>query len=177
MKKRISRRTIVVVTLLFNLAGAVAPQSATAQLAVGVTPAAGLYSGAAGFEGHLHLDWQPDFLPAVLDGTALAAMMGISTISGSEIDTLGFMVAVGVLYEYSPGPVDLRPGLYAGVQYSTFDGVDAEDEIPFLLQPHIEAAYQFPFGLSAGLYLGYKALFYDEFEGSITLGPRVRYRF
>ncbi|TVR74665.1 MAG: hypothetical protein EA427_00735 [Spirochaetaceae bacterium] len=159
-----------------------------AQLALGITPAVGFYGESGlvpetfGFEGHIHLDWLPPFLPARLEGLGLAATVGISTVStedetGSDVDTLGFFFGAGVLYHFSLGPLEVRPGFYAGFQYSIFDGVDADDEIPLMVQPHLEVAWAFPRGISAGLYLGYKMLLYDDLEASITLGPRLRYRF
>jgi hypothetical protein len=157
---------------------------ASAQLAAGATPAGRFYSGAAGFEGFVHLDWQPAFLEGSVPGLAFSVGGGYSYLSSDGMTTNGAVVAAGAGYYFPLGYLEFyaRPGVLAGVQYSSFSGVDANSETPFMLAPEAEVGYAWPSGLRASLYGAFRMLFYqsDAAEGnerSLTLGPRISFAF
>ncbi|MFW5695543.1 MAG: hypothetical protein ACOCYB_10270 [Alkalispirochaeta sp.] len=166
---------------LFLLAAAALPP-VEAQVAVGATPAVGIYTGATGFEGAVHADWEPPFLSESIPGLLISGIAGVSTVStenedGQNVNTVGFLIAAGLHYEIVVGRVEFRPGVYGGVQLSTFGGIEADNQIAALISPHGEVAYSVLPNITAGVYVASKLLFYESLEASVTIGPRIRYTF
>ena len=157
---------------------------ASAELTTGATPAGRFYSGAAGFEGFVHFDWQPAFLEDSVPGLAFSLGGGYAYLSSEGVTTNGAVVAAGVSYVFPLGYLEFyaRPAVLAGVQHSSFSGVDADSETPFMLAPEAEVGYAWPSGLRAGLYAAFRVLFYQSeaaegSERSLTLGPRISFAF
>ncbi|MFO8044178.1 MAG: hypothetical protein R6U25_13330 [Alkalispirochaeta sp.] len=178
---RISRSLSVAAVGGLLLIAAVTP-TVEAQVAVGATPALGIYSGEFGFEAQAHADWRPPFLAGLVPDVLLSGLAGVSRVETQNEDDanvviLGFLGAIGVHYEFIVGRVELRPGIYGGIQVSTFDGIDADNETVALVAPHGEVAFPVFPNITAGLYVASKLLFYDALEASVTIGPRIRYRF
>lgn len=166
--------------LLLMTAWALPPVDA--QVAVGATPAVGIYAGATGFEGAVHVDWEPPFLSETIPGLLISGITGVSTVSaenedGQTVNTVGLLAAAGLHYEIIMGRIELRPGVYGGVQLSTFDGIEADNQLAALISPHAAVAYPVFPNITAGLYVASKLVFYESLEASLTIGPRIRYRF
>ncbi|HKK48370.1 MAG TPA: hypothetical protein VJ932_04700, partial [Alkalispirochaeta sp.] len=124
----------------------------------------------------------PPFLSQTLPGLLIGGIAGVSTVStenedGQSVNTVGFLAAAGLHYEIVMGQIELRPGVYGGVQLSTFGGIEADNQLAALISPHVEAAYPVFPNITAGLYVASKLVFYESLEASVTIGPRIRYRF
>lgn len=168
---------IAAVAILFFLATAVYTQT------VGVRPGVGLYEEAVGFEGLVEGRFNLPFFEDGPGTITASALLGYSYVSVDDASKNGVMLAAGSGYEirFNPEEIYANPGLILGTEFSQFEGAELESEVAILLQPYVEAGYEFDFNISAGVQAGFKNLLYfgDEAssERSITLGPVVHYRF
>lgn len=155
-----------------------------AEVTTGITPAARLYDGAAGFEATAHVDWQPGFLADSVPGLAFSALGGYTRFSANDVTTDAAVAAGGVGYYLPIGTLGIyvRPSVVAGIQHASFSGTDADAETAFLATPEAELGFRWPSGLSAGVYMAFRIVSYtsDAAEGterSLAVGPRVSFTF